>query len=420
MLLLVGVLFWTRKGSDAVTAADLYAILTVVTLILGPLGRVVHAFQFLAGGFAGHDRIQDFLSRPRHVDDRENPNASVSSEKSSAYPDYSARLVKVKENSKQAFGAAEALFPARQLTAIVGSIGSGKTTLLKLLIGELPCEPGQVRIDMNQVAFCSQAAWIRNQPIKEFIMGQFDPDELWYQSIVQVCCLDIDFDSWQQGDQRMAGNEGQNLSGGQKQRIALAKALFSRKKILVLDDIFSGLDKTTSVKIFDNLFRPDGLLRKAEATVILATNTSLTEHLRYADSILAIDENHQIFKVDRGISDSIALEETSASTLGNDSTIPSATQSLQVEPEDAVTSTTSNDDTKTPATPDRSTFMYYLSSFGIIPIILWLIWCAVGEAYFKSPSKSEFHLSKLTLSEINKQQTSFYAHGLKHTLLTVI
>lgn len=396
MFLLTGVLFWTRKGSEAVTAADLYAIISVVTLILGPLGRVVHAFQFLAGGLAGHDRIQDFLLQPRRIDARENPNASPSSEKSNADPDYSAHLVKAKENSKQAFGAAEALFPARQFTAIVGSIGSGKTTLLKLLIGELPCEPGQVRIDMNQIAFCSQTAWIRNQPIKEFIMGQSDQDESWYQSIVQACCLDVDFDSWQQGDQRMAGNEGQNLSGGQKQRIALAKALFSRKKILVLDDIFSGLDKNTSVKIFDNLFKRDGLLRKAEATVILATNTSLTEHLQYADSILAIDKNHQLFKVDEGISGSIVLEDISTSALRNDSNILSATQSLQEEPRDAATSTTSNADKKTLATPDRSTIIYYLSSFGVMPIVLWLIWCAVGEAYFKSPSKFIYPLSKLT------------------------
>lgn len=60
------------------------------------------------------------------------------------------------------------------------------------------------------------------------------------------------------------------LSGGQKARIALARALYARPDILILDDVFSALDKTTEEHIFQSLFGAKGLLN--DKTVILATN----------------------------------------------------------------------------------------------------------------------------------------------------
>lgn len=60
------------------------------------------------------------------------------------------------------------------------------------------------------------------------------------------------------------------LSGGQKARIALARALYARPEIMILDDVFSALDKATEEHIFQALFGGNGLLNGK--TTILATN----------------------------------------------------------------------------------------------------------------------------------------------------
>lgn len=385
-LILIGAFFWTRTSQ--LTVGDIYALLTVASLITIPLSFVSHAFKYFASGFAGHDRIQEFLLCTPRNEAREYPSKASSSEKHIQTRDYSAHLDKSDTSpavgSKYAFEGADTLFPAKQLTAIVGPIGSGKTTLLKMLVGELPSVQNKVRIDVGQVAFCAQTPWVRNQPVRDFIVGHYENDDTWYQSVVKACNLDTDFASWPQGDLKVAGNEGQNLSGGQKHRIALAKAIFSRKKILILDDIFSGLDRTTAKKIFESLFGADGLLRQAETTVILATN--LREHLQYADSVLGIDSNRKISKLDKATAmDAVPPPGLIESATTDEHVSSTASQSGEDSKQsDDSTSKTTNQDK--PVTPDRGTYTYYFSSFGIVTFIVWLIWIAMGEAFFKAPS----------------------------------
>lgn len=60
------------------------------------------------------------------------------------------------------------------------------------------------------------------------------------------------------------------LSGGQKQRIALARTLYARPEILVLDDVFSAVDKPTEEHIFRAMFGPSGIVKDKQ--VIMVTN----------------------------------------------------------------------------------------------------------------------------------------------------
>lgn len=53
---------------------------------------------------------------------------------------------------------------------------------------------------------------------------------------------------------------------------ALARAIYARKQLLILDDIFSGLDNTTSRAVFQRLLGANGIVRQSGLTVILATN----------------------------------------------------------------------------------------------------------------------------------------------------
>jgi ATP-binding cassette subfamily C (CFTR/MRP) protein 1 len=90
------------------------------------------------------------------------------------------------------------------------------------------------------------------------------------------------------GDQTPIGSQGISLSGGQKNRIALARALYARKPVLLIDDMLAGLDNTTEKLVFDRVFGRAGLLRKSNATAILATHA--TYYARHADKVLVMSE----------------------------------------------------------------------------------------------------------------------------------
>lgn len=55
---------------------------------------------------------------------------------------------------------------------------------------------------------------------------------------------------------------------------ALARAIFARDEIVLLDDTFSALDGETEDRVFDNLLGPSGLLKRLRATIVLVSNNS--------------------------------------------------------------------------------------------------------------------------------------------------
>jgi ABC-type multidrug transport system ATPase subunit len=90
----------------------------------------------------------------------------------------------------------------------------------------------------------------------------------------------------------LVGSAGISLSGGQKQRVALARALYSRKKLVILDDVFSGLDAETEEQVFTRLFGAKGLFRKMGTTVLLVTHA--VHRLPYSNHIIALDRSGHV------------------------------------------------------------------------------------------------------------------------------
>ncbi|KAG6367948.1 hypothetical protein INS49_002148 [Diaporthe citri] len=95
-----------------------------------------------------------------------------------------------------------------------------------------------------------------------------------------------DFKALPDGDLTPVGSKGMNLSGGQRQRIALARAIFSRCKILVLDDSLSALDEKTQSHVVENLLMPGGILRDGAITVFWITTS--TKFFNLADDIIVL------------------------------------------------------------------------------------------------------------------------------------
>ncbi|KAI5806479.1 multidrug resistance-associated protein 1 [Peziza echinospora] len=163
-------------------------------------------------------------------------------------------------------------FSARkgELACLVGRVGQGKSSFLQALIGDLHKLEGEVIIRGN-VAYVAQQSWVMNATVRQNIVfgHKFDPE--FYQKTIRACALLEDFDALPDGDETEVGEKGISLSGGQKARLTLARAVYARADIYILDDPLSAVDQHVGRHLIDNVLGPNGLL--AGKTRIMATNS---------------------------------------------------------------------------------------------------------------------------------------------------
>lgn len=156
-----------------------------------------------------------------------------------------------------------------ELSCIVGRVGSGKSSLLQSILGDLYKEKGSAVV-RGTVAYASQQTWILNATVKENIVFGYRYDSEFYEKAVKACALLDDFTQLPDGDETVVGERGISLSGGQKARVSLARAVYARADIYLLDDVLSAVDSHVGKHIMENVLGPRGLL--STKTRILATN----------------------------------------------------------------------------------------------------------------------------------------------------
>jgi ABC-type multidrug transport system fused ATPase/permease subunit len=163
------------------------------------------------------------------------------------------------------------------IVAVVAPTGGGKTTLLRMLLGETEHADGFVGITSRHIGYCSQTPWLTRASVRENIVGSGVFEERWYNKVLHAIALHKDISMMAAGDGTVIGDAGSSLSGGQKKRIALARAVYSRAPILILDDPFNGLDGLTENSVLEELFGAQGLLRTHSALVVWATSTGILQ-----------------------------------------------------------------------------------------------------------------------------------------------
>ncbi|XP_067934007.1 multidrug resistance-associated protein 1-like isoform X2 [Watersipora subatra] len=148
----------------------------------------------------------------------------------------------------------------KELVAVVGVVGTGKSSLISGLLGDMYKLKGCVSVD-GMVAYVAQEAWIQNAALRDNILFGSEYDQGWYDQVVEACALLPDLAVLPHGDLTEIGEKGINLSGGQKQRVSLARAVYSRADIYLLDDPLSAVDAHVGKHIFDKVIGHTGLLR---------------------------------------------------------------------------------------------------------------------------------------------------------------
>ncbi|KAI1751604.1 P-loop containing nucleoside triphosphate hydrolase protein [Xylaria castorea] len=267
------------------------------------------------------------------------------------------------------------------LTILTGPVGCGKSTFLKGILRETPYCTGHVDIFHSRVAFCDQTPWIISGSIRANIVAESQYDELWYQSVMRACALDIDINRLSHGDLTIVGSKGVKLSGGQKQRISIARAVYSRKPIAILDDVLSGLDAATEEAVFRGVFGSNGLFKKTSTAVILTTHS--VKRLPEADLILAMNESGKI--VEQGTFSDLnvpgryvhSLEINVQSATEVDDEIQSEKESI-TETRDIPTESQGQDPSR--QTGDWATYKYYAATLGRSKLLVFIAFVIVNEA----------------------------------------
>ena len=170
-----------------------------------------------------------------------------------------------------------------ELLCIVGRVGSGKSSLLQAMLGDLWKLRGSVTTH-GKTAYVSQQPWVMNATVRENVVFGHRWDPQFYERALEACALAEDLKTLPDGDQTEVGERGISLSGGQKLRLTLARAVYARADVYLLDDCLSSVDQHVGRHLIDNVFGANGLL--GSKTRILATNSIPV--LSEADDILLL------------------------------------------------------------------------------------------------------------------------------------
>jgi ATP-binding cassette subfamily B multidrug efflux pump len=282
---------WLVIGGQ-MTLGEMVAFTTYLTQLSGPVRTVGRVIPAIAMAGAAGDRIFVILDADPEV--RDAPDAIVLPTLrghvrfENVALDYGGRRPAVRDIN----------FEARpgQIIALLGATGAGKSTLTHLISRFYDPTRGRVTIDgydlrgvtraslRRQIGVVLQETTLFAATIRENIaFGRPDAPEAAILAAAQAAQAQEFIEQMPAGYDTEVGERGMTLSGGQKQRIAIARALLTNPRILILDDATASVDTETEQLIQEALER----LMAGRTSFVIAHRLST---MRRADLILVLEK----------------------------------------------------------------------------------------------------------------------------------
>ena len=282
---------WLKKP---LVADQAFASLVLFNMFRDPLALFTDTFMRLIQAYTSCQRIQEFLDEPETLKyeqvSRPGPGDPQVGFTGAVVGYSSSEEIKDAEFEPFTLGEMNLSFPVGGLSVVIGPVGSGKTSLILSLLGETKLLQGKIFMPDDRanrylcpidpstglsdtIAYCAQTPWLVGATIKENIVFGAPLNDDRYQRVLDACALRPDLGIFEQGDQTEVGEKGTTCSGGQKARIALARALYSPAKTIILDDVLSAVDAQTARHIHNHCLQ--GPLIQGRTCIIVSHAVNL-------------------------------------------------------------------------------------------------------------------------------------------------
>lgn len=258
-------------AKQRLTAATFFPTLTALATLRAPLDRLSDIAGFVPSAKASMLRITEYLMEPdvfespspRRFDTIGFQGASFKWTGSSTQLPQETDSLLMSPRPEFRLTDVNISFAIGKFNAIVGHRGAGKSSLLLALMGEMELVAGRVCLTVDKestrslaarypfcpsdsVAYCAQTPWIQNDTLRANITFGLSFDSWRYKSVLEAVALMHDLPQLQNGDLTIAGENGCCLSVSQRHRLALARALYSTAKVILIDDLLTTLDNSTA------------------------------------------------------------------------------------------------------------------------------------------------------------------------------
>ena len=289
------ILMWNGSKSvlaNEITTGELFSFYTLIAYFTNPISSLIGANKIFQDAIIAADRLFEIMDLEIEEDRAKMilPKAKIG--------DIHFKNVGFSYGTrKTVFENLNLQIKAGSFTAIVGESGSGKSTLMNLLQQLYPIKNGNICIGKYDLSHLKNSALRKTlsvvpqnidlfagNVIDNIAVGDYEPN---MQYIIESCTQlgIIDFiTALPNGFQTYLGENGITLSGGQKQRIAIARALYQKPEILILDEATSSLDPKAERYVKNTI---DLLIAQQKTIILIAHRLTSVQH---ADHIIVLDK----------------------------------------------------------------------------------------------------------------------------------
>jgi len=281
-----------RVLSGALTLGGLVAFISYVVSFYEPIHRLVQVDNTVQQAIAAGERVFELLDTVSEIEDEPEAIELPTIRGAIAFEGVSFRYGTGEEVLR---GVSFQMQPG-QVVALVGPSGAGKTSIANLIPRFYDPVSGQVTVDghdvkevklpslRRQIAVVLQDTFLFNGTVRDNVVyGQPDASEDEMIAAAKAAYAHEFIVNLPQGYETEIGERGVKLSGGQKQRLALARAILTDPRILILDEATSSVDAEAEYLIQQALEK----VLEGRTALVIAHRLST---IRHADKIIALED----------------------------------------------------------------------------------------------------------------------------------